>query len=255
MRTALACETEWIESVVMVHLRGPLRLDTAPELRAAVCKCLAAEPGAVVVDTAGVRDVDDIALSVFPTLARAAAAWPGVELLVVAPDPDMRERLSAMAVSRHVKVVPDRAEALALVRKGARPPVARYTLPAGPAAVTEARAVAREVCSRGGLGDLADTAELIAVELVTNAVVHARPPYTFAIQARGRYLHLSVRDGSPTVPVRIGAEPPSGTGGRGLLLIEALSIAWGVVPGEDRKIVWATLPLRRRAHARGVSSR
>jgi anti-anti-sigma regulatory factor/anti-sigma regulatory factor (Ser/Thr protein kinase) len=244
VREALVCRTEWIASVAVVSLRGPLRIDTTPVLRAAVLKSLAAEPGAVIVDLAGLDELEDLAVTALAALARAAAAWPGIEVVVVAPDPAVRGRLSALAVSRFVPVAVDREAALELAGSGRRPAVARQTLPAGPAAVTAARAAVRDLCAERGLDKLIDTAEVIASELVSNAVVHARPPYLFTVHERGRYLHLSVRDATVAPPVRRGFDPLSGTGGRGLLLVESLATAWGMTPRDDGKVVWATLSLR-----------
>jgi anti-anti-sigma regulatory factor/anti-sigma regulatory factor (Ser/Thr protein kinase) len=241
----LVCETEWIASVAVVQVRGPLRINTVPTLRAEVHKCLAADPGAVVVDVAGVEGREDLALTVFPALARAAAAWPGVDVFVAGPDADLRERLSMLAVRRFVQVAADRDAALAAARAGRRSPMARYSLSAGPEAVTEARAAVRELCGERGLTGVVDAAEVVTSELVSNAVVHARAPYLFAIRVGGSYLHLSVRDGSAAVPVRIGeAGSRSNGGGFGLMLVEALTVAWGVSAGDDGKVVWATLSLR-----------
>lgn len=243
MPEALVCQTEWSVAAAVVHLSGPLRVDTAPALRAAVHKCLAAEPRAVIVDTTGVDRLDDLAVVALATLARAAAAWPGIELIVLAPDRAVRDRLAAMAVSRYLPVAADRDQALALAGAGPFPTVAKQALPAGPNAVTEAREIVRGQCMQRGLDALAEAAEVITSELVGNAILHACPPYLFAVRMRGRFLHLSVRDGAATA-VRSGAEPSSGTGGRGLLLVDSLATAWGVTPTGDGKIVWATLALR-----------
>ena len=92
--------------------------------------------------------------------------------------------------------------------------------------------------SQWGLDHLSGDVELIVSELVTNATQHAGGVRSIAITARDGYIRVEVADPDPT--------PPSlrspGTGensGRGLLLVAALSRAWGVRPEGDGKVVWA----------------
>jgi hypothetical protein len=59
-----------------------------------------------------------------------------------------------------------------------------------------------------------------------------------------RFLHLSVRDGSPVPPVQTRPDLGTGPGGRGLILVGALAARWGSTPTADGKVVWATLKLR-----------
>jgi anti-sigma regulatory factor (Ser/Thr protein kinase) len=74
-------------------------------------------------------------------------------------------------------------------------------------------------------------------EVVTNAVLHAGPP----ILVRGRVIDKKVRvevsDGSKVAPVqrRPGQASPTG---RGLMLLEHLTSAWGVDMTSDGKTVW-----------------
>jgi anti-sigma regulatory factor (Ser/Thr protein kinase) len=84
---------------------------------------------------------------------------------------------------------------------------------------------------------------LLADELVTNAVVHARTDVALRLELRGRRLHLAVEDGSPRL-LRVVDPDPQGEGGRGLRLVEHLSRAWGVRnPPEGGKVVWCVLDL------------
>lgn len=58
-----------------------------------------------------------------------------------------------------------------------------------------------------------------------------------------RRLRVSVADASPRTPVKptdIGWEA---TGGRGVLLVEAVSAAWGTVPVSGGKQVWSEIAL------------
>src|SRR5205814_209534 len=71
--------------------------------------------------------------------------------------------------------------------------------------------------------ELSDDAEVVATELVSNAVRHAGDDDLVLSVALGRrFLHLSVRDGSAAPPIRLIPDPYNG-GGRGLIPIDALA--------------------------------
>jgi anti-sigma regulatory factor (Ser/Thr protein kinase) len=88
-----------------------------------------------------------------------------------------------------------------------------------------------------------DRAVLVANELVTNAVVHARTEIRVRLELRGGRLHIAVRDGSPGL-LRVVAPDWQAEGGRGLRLVEQLARAWGVNRHPDGgKVVWCVLSL------------
>ena len=103
-----------------------------------------------------------------------------------------------------------------------------------------------------GLKKLAETAALVASELVTNAVqasteTAVRPRLGLAViyfrlLSDQRSVILEVWDESPQLPVAKQVEPDE-EHGRGLVLVEALCERWGseVVPGWNGKAVWAEL--------------
>ena len=83
-----------------------------------------------------------------------------------------------------------------------------------------------------------EAAELVVTELLTNALLHGLPPVRLVVRSDGDLVRLEVHDASPALPVRPrGAE--DGMTGRGLALVQALSRAWGTVPEEAGKAVWA----------------
>jgi anti-sigma regulatory factor (Ser/Thr protein kinase) len=134
----------------------------------------------------------------------------------------------------------------------ARPPYLRDELVLAPirTAAAAARAFVREVLGYWQLAlpdnTLVDRAVLLASELVTNAVVHARTELELRVELRGDLLHLAVRDGSPRL-LRLVTDPVrdlEAEGGRGLWLVEQLARAWGVNRHPDGgKVVWCTLHL------------
>src|SRR5687767_11604869 len=86
---------------------------------------------------------------------------------------------------------------------------------------------------------LVEAAALLASELVTNAVRHARTPLTLAVTPSSDGLRLEVQDGSERMPQL--REPSSGAHGRGLLLIDRIAEAWGTEERPDGKTVWLEL--------------
>lgn len=93
--------------------------------------------------------------------------------------------------------------------------------------------------------ELRDDAGLVITELFTNAVRHTDSArITCALHDTGTVVRLEVTDqGRGTgVPVPCDAEADE-EGGRGLLLVSVLSLAWGSDPAEDGtgRVVWAEL--------------
>jgi anti-sigma regulatory factor (Ser/Thr protein kinase) len=113
--------------------------------------------------------------------------------------------------------------------------------PADLVAVGAIRHRLRAALDRWGVPELADTAELLASELVTNALVHTAKGAVFeAVLTPGRRLRIEVHDGTARMP---GRRTPAdhATSGRGLLLVEALADDWGVQLRGDGKVTWFEL--------------
>jgi len=86
-----------------------------------------------------------------------------------------------------------------------------------------------------------DHADLIVTELVTNAVRHGAPPVTLSLDcAEGDGVMISVTDTDPRAP-ELRDVPPDALGGRGVLLVDQLSKAWGVRTHAGGKTVWTQL--------------
>ena len=76
-------------------------------------------------------------------------------------------------------------------------------------------------------------------ELVTNAMIHARCAPTVRIIIRRARVRVEVADDSPALPVMAPADVMA-KGGRGLRIVDHLSLDWGTTPRRHRpgKIVW-----------------
>lgn len=96
--------------------------------------------------------------------------------------------------------------------------------------------------------DLTADAELVACELVTNAVRHARlrnarePGHCRMSLERPApdAVLIGVSDRSVIRPAKC-APDENDTGGRGLMLVESLAADWGVIRRPVGKTVWALL--------------
>lgn len=112
-------------------------------------------------------------------------------------------------------------------------------LEAKPSSVARARRFCEERLADWGALDLVATTSLLVSELVTNVVLHARTPCELRLE-RGTQLRVEVIDGSRQAPVRQPAEPEAGAG-RGLVLVEALSVESGTILESTGKRVWFEL--------------
>ena len=86
---------------------------------------------------------------------------------------------------------------------------------------------------------LAERLALATSEMVTNAVVHAGTDIEVRITIDGHDIWVEVIDAGPNRPCRSPASLTE-SGGRGLLIVEALADAWGVAEVNDGqgKMVW-----------------
>jgi len=112
---------------------------------------------------------------------------------------------------------------------------------AAPTAPHDVRAFVRSVLDTWGETDLDGEAEIVASELATNAVRHARTPFRVSVTRRPAAIRIAVRDASFDPPEHQ-TEDHSVAGGRGVRLVAALSRAWGSDDEVDGKTVWAELP-------------
>ena len=91
-----------------------------------------------------------------------------------------------------------------------------------------------------GCEDGAADAELIASELATNAVSHARSHFSIGLSRHPGWVRIAVGDIDNTPPI---ARPPSraGLGGLGLHLIDSIATGRGHEINSHGKIVWADI--------------
>ncbi|MYS47251.1 ATP-binding protein [Streptomyces sp. GMY01] len=123
-------------------------------------------------------------------------------------------------------------------------------IPNDPRAVTVTRRTLRLILTLHGLIGLVDTAELLATELISNAVLHTKGPAALRLRFSAGVLRIGAWDADPAPP-----EPPAAPaaledladqeGGRGLFLVKTCADLWGWQPltrnGDRGKVVWCEL--------------
>jgi anti-sigma regulatory factor (Ser/Thr protein kinase) len=105
---------------------------------------------------------------------------------------------------------------------------------------TAARHFVADVLGRWGKpAALLEDAKLIVTELASNAIIHARSPFSVELRPHGASVRIAVRDASPARPIvkDTGME----ASGRGMRLVDLLTADWGVEFGGHGKTVWAEL--------------
>jgi anti-sigma regulatory factor (Ser/Thr protein kinase) len=129
-------------------------------------------------------------------------------------------------------------------------------LPPEFSAVQDARALVHSALSDWNAQRISDDVALVASEMVANALLHGLRLSLDAGQFgqgragrveiqlvnTGTHVICTVRDPSPLPPVCRPADDAD-LGGRGLQLIESLSLCWGWTPAGRAKTVWAIFAL------------
>ncbi|OAH16028.1 ATP-binding protein [Streptomyces jeddahensis] len=123
-----------------------------------------------------------------------------------------------------------------------------FELAVHPRSAGQARRLTRARLTGWSVGEeTCETAALVVSELVTNALVHtASRVIVCELHDDARQLRISVRDEGCT-PGEPHPSPrrPEEEHGRGLLLVEAVSSAWGAQEAGSGLLVWADLPRAR----------
>ena len=109
-----------------------------------------------------------------------------------------------------------------------------------PTSLGAVRSFVKDALTSWGKAAIIDDASMVVSELATNAIVHANSPFRVSITATDTGVSVAVDDLSPDPPIL--REPDTAaTGGRGVLLVAALSSRWGVQTGPHGKRIWAEI--------------
>lgn len=114
-----------------------------------------------------------------------------------------------------------------------------------PDAVMHARRFTARTLRKWQAEEASDAVLLVVSELVTNALVHTQGPVRVDLMLRGDRVRVSVSDSSPRAPAKPVIVDWESTGGRGLLLVEAMAESFGTVPVAGGKQVWSEIVVPR----------
>jgi hypothetical protein len=121
--------------------------------------------------------------------------------------------------------------------------LASLTFPARVESVSEARHFLTATLAAWGTDGYDMGAQVVVTELAANAALHARTEYQVRLQLEATHLVVEVHDAVADLPYIRPVSPESMTG-RGLRLVDELSLSWGafVHEGAPGKVVWAHVP-------------
>jgi anti-sigma regulatory factor (Ser/Thr protein kinase) len=121
-------------------------------------------------------------------------------------------------------------------------PAFELEIAARPSEVGRVRRAIRAAVVRYGLDEShADVMQLVASELVMNAVLHGGPPVVVRLEIERDSTLLEVYDGGAGLP-ELGPDDDPAHARRGLRVVEGMCSDWGTVPGErGGKTVWCVI--------------
>jgi anti-sigma regulatory factor (Ser/Thr protein kinase) len=254
----LVCRIESRFPVAVVGLHGTLDYSAAIETAVTLQGCLAEQPVLLVLDAAHLEIANAPAVRPLTSLVRDARRWPGTQVAVSAASPAVRELFTGQAGEGAVDFYPSAGEAVAAGHRIPVSPWETVELPPTRDAPAASREVVARACQRWRLGRWSRLTQLLASELVTNAVVHARTQIWFTLRHVNGALQVVVRDGDPRLVEQPPVGPhrlPAGEPGRGLLLLSTLADDWGCAPTSDGKVTWANIALTGHPAAPGEQPR
>ncbi|WP_427924261.1 SpoIIE family protein phosphatase [Streptomyces sp. cg40] len=167
-----------------------------------------------------------------------------VALIASGPD-DVRDLADLLIDVAEERGGEDDVALLLLRRRGLDAPrsggrLQQHVAPGDSEALTEARHMIRSAVRAWGGRERADEVELVADELITNALMHTEGSAIVTLRVLtgpDRRLRVEVEDSSSALPRRREAGE-DGVSGRGLLLVDLLTDVWGVEARGSGKCVW-----------------
>ncbi|MFJ6723327.1 ATP-binding protein [Streptomyces sp. NPDC091281] len=114
---------------------------------------------------------------------------------------------------------------------------------AEPREIAGLRRVVRLHLALWGLHALTEDAQLCVSELASNVITHVGPgtPAILAVSMSGPHLRIELHDPDPRALPTLLSPTTDTEHGRGMTLIAALAVRWGVETGADHKVTWCEL--------------
>jgi serine/threonine-protein kinase RsbW len=106
------------------------------------------------------------------------------------------------------------------------------------------RAITGEALPDGGfLDEVPEKMAVVATELATNALAHARPPTLVQLRRTDTTFILDVADDDPDAFPELSVDRAPGAGGLGMQFVRDLSGDYGWYVDDEVKHVWAQFPI------------
>jgi anti-anti-sigma factor len=246
--TSMQIEQSARDGCIVLTLTGDLDLAAAPQVQRAVLKCLARQPDAVICDLSRVSAIDPVCTSVFAAVThRPRSRWPDSSLLLCSAQPAVAAVLLRQGIPRVLPICDTLDQAVAQARS--RPSFLRERLRLVPTldAITTARWFVADVCQRWQVDELTETAQPLAGEMVTDAVLYEPTDIELIelrVELRAVGLLVAVQSGGPPQAPPEAEDNPDDNPrpGSGLDMIQRATPAWGVRRQADgSRVVWCIL--------------
>jgi anti-anti-sigma factor len=241
--TSMHIEQAARDGCIVVTPVGDLDVAAAPRVQRALLRCLAEQPDAVICDLSKVATIDPVCAGVFAAVAhRPRTRWPDSTILLCGARPAMAAVLRRRGMPRILPIFDTLDQAVAHARS--RPPFLQERLRLVPTldAITTAGWFVGELCQNWQLDGLTETAQSLAGEMVTDAVLDERNIELIELRAqlRATGLLLAVQSGGAS-PALTQADQ-EGEPGSGLEMVQRVAQRWGVRRQADgSRVVWCIL--------------
>ena len=229
--------------------------DVVEALDRAIQLAQAEGPRGVVCDLSAVLDgAEPGVVEMLATAGRHVRDWPGIPVAVACPDPQVREKLKADPLGRHLIVTGSTFSAVSAVLSTPTLVVERLRLAADPTAPRASRSFVTRILKDWRLDPVIPFARMVVGRLVANSMLTVGTAIDLSVSWDAGALRLTIADHGPAL---LGPRPSDpDLQGRGLTVaVAGLSRTFGVLPTADGgKVIWAVLqaPRQRRATANGM---
>lgn len=114
---------------------------------------------------------------------------------------------------------------------------------AEPEEVASLRRLMRLHLKLWGLPEVVEDAQLCVTELVSNVITHVGTgtPANLAVSMNGAHLRIEIQDPDTRALPTLLQSGADSEGGRGMALVDATAVRWGVELHGDRKVTWCEL--------------
>jgi hypothetical protein len=223
----------------VLSLAGEISADTSDELLTRVVDTMVLEgPTPIVCDLSRLEARHGAPVLLFAEALARVGGWPRASLALAAAEPALAATLLAHRADRYLPVYATVQDALDAARHEVTAHVSTVDLEPEPQSPRAARQRLHDEWPAGHEGR--EVAAFVVHELCANALTHVGRPFTASWGVTDTRIVVAVTDESRQEPILRPVGPYAATSGRGMQLVKAMSLTWGVRWVFDNgKTVWA----------------